>query len=60
MITTIQLTKTEMENYLNSSHKEFTALYQAYMYREINIYEFAGKVGVNIETLKMLIDLYNE
>ncbi len=58
MITTIQLTRDEMENYLKSSHAEFTELYRAYMYRQINIYEFAGKVGVNIETLNKLIDLF--
>jgi len=48
----------DLELYLSKNIKKFKELYELYMYREINVYEFAGHLGVDVETLKNLIDIF--
>ena len=46
--------------FLTENHEEFLNLYNNYMFREINIYEFAGRVGTDVQTLQKMIELFTK
>lgn len=58
-----QIAKEEHKNVQSVNPKKysnFKELYDSYMYREINKYEFAGHLGVSVETLDELISKFTK
>jgi len=49
-----------LDEFLETNSGEFLDLYNNYMYREMNIYEFAGHVGCDVYTLQRLLDLFTK
>ena len=49
-----------LDLFLSENSEEFTDLYNKFMFRELNLYEFAGHVGVDISTLQRMIDLFTK